>query len=179
MSASWTIDKAIKLRWNEHQLDQLFRAFWDDPADTKFLPFNDTEARPRTPWPYCVYESMQGFRTSRSTGAVCEPHKSIEYWTFPVQFSIHASRNNGRSGKEIAYELLGRPNSGDAPNDGYGILKAFDDSAGRLAMEGDDVHIQTHVEGDIATREDENEWVVTLLLNIEIERHRKIRGQGQ
>ena len=157
MSASWTIDRAIKARWNQQGLDALFRAFWADPATREFHPFNDTEARPNTPMPYCVYQAMQGFRTSRSTGAVCEPHKSIEYLTFPVQFSIHATQHKGRSGKDIAYELLGRPNSGDVLNDGYGLLKAFDDSAGRLEMEGEDRHIQTHIEGDMAMREDDNE----------------------
>lgn len=178
MSASWTIDKAVRKRWHEHNLDQLFRSFWTNPADMTYYPLNDTEARANTPMPFCVYQAMQGFRSSRSTGRPCESHKSIEYWTMPIQFSIHATKRLSRSGKDIAYELLGRPNSGDVANDGYGILKAFDDSAGKLDLEGDDIHVQTHIEGDIAMREDDEEWMVTLLLNIDIERHRKIRGLG-
>ncbi len=178
MSSSVTIDRAVKRRWTESGLDVLFRAYWADPASMAYLVLNDTEARANTPMPYCVYEAMQGFRSSRSTGSTCEPHKSIEYWTFPIQFSIHATQKNGRSAKDIAYELLGRPNTGDVLNDGSGILKAFHDSAGRLEMEGEDRHIQTHIEGDIARREDDTEWVVVLMLNIEIERRQRIRGLG-
>jgi hypothetical protein len=177
MSAGWTIDKAVKARWVARNLDPLFKALWSDPL-APYLVLNDTEARANTPMPYCVYQAMQAFRTSRSTAGPCESHKFIEYITCPVQFSIHATKKAGRSAKEIAYELLGREDSGDEANDGYGILQAFGSSAAKLVMDGSDRHIQTHVEPDIAMREDDDEWVVTQLLNIVIERRRKIQGLG-
>jgi hypothetical protein len=173
MSGSWTIDKAIKSRWDDHALDALFRSFWPSPATFDFHPFCDTEQRPLAPMPYCVFEAGQSFRTSRSTGGSCESEFSIEYWTVPVQFSIYARTLSGRSGKDIAIELMGRPNP-----DGFGVLKAFDDSAGNLNLDGQDRHIQTHVEGDILMREDDDVWKYTLMLNVDIERRRLIRGLG-
>lgn len=174
MSASWTLDKALFSRWKAHSLDQLFRAYWANPADLTFSPWNDREARANTPMPYCVYEPGTSFLTGRSTGGECENKYSVEYWTVPIQFSIYAQSKAGRTGKDIAYELLGLPKNTD--DDGHGLLKAFDDSAGQLDLDGQDRHVQTLVQSDACVREDDDVWKVVLMLNVEIERRRLIRG---
>jgi hypothetical protein len=173
MSGSVLLDKAVKERWQDHALDALFRSYWPTPATMDFHPLCDTEARPNTPMPYCVFEAGQGFRTARSTGGSCESEFSVEYWTIPVQLSIHAAKTNGRSGKDISVELMGRGNP-----DGFGLMKAFEDAAGRFDLGERDRHIQTHVEGDIMMREDDDVWKYTLMLNVDIERRRLIRGLG-
>lgn len=181
MSASWTVDRALFARWKEHNLDALFKSYWQTGVDRAFHPFNDGEARANTPMPYCVYEAGSSFRTGRSTGGPCEAKYSIEYWTVPVQFSIWAASRravgepgHGRTGKDIAYELLGLPRN--AEDEGHGLLKAFDDSAGALALDGQDRHIRTDVENDACYREDDDVWRVVLMLNVMIERRRLIRG---
>lgn len=175
--SSVNIDSAIALRWKQRNLNSLFKQFWTNPAETAFHPLNDTEARPLTPMPYCVYEKGTAVRTGNSTGRDCEPANLIEYWQQPVSFRLHAatpargSAHFGRTGKDILREIIGQ-----GYPDGYGVLGAFDDMAGRLTMGGNDTHSHTETGADFHTREDDDVWVWVLQFDIFFERRREQRG---
>ena len=175
MSSSATIDKAVKERWRVRGLEQWFKRFWADPAIGGFHAFNDTEARANTPMPYCIYEKSAGVLLGRSTGSGDEPIDEIEYWQIPVQFTIVAATpstglHRGRSGKDIAAELLGN----GAP-DATGLLGAFEDAAGLFEMDGRDCHVQTLVGADYHVRDDDDVWNWVLPLDIQITRRRRLR----
>lgn len=174
--SSANIDSAIAARWKSRNLNALFKQFWDNPAEDKFHPLNDSEARPQTPMPFCIYEKGTPLRQSGSTGAQCEPENHIEYWVQPVTFRLHAatpkstSRWYGRTGKDILREIIGQ-----SYPDGYGILGAFDDYAGLLTLGGNDVHSHTETGADFHQREDDDVWLWVLNFDIFFERHRQNR----
>lgn len=164
MSGSWTIDKAIKSRWVEKNLDSTFRAYWATPTETRFPVFNDGEARASTPMPYCVYEKGTGIKTGESTAVIGEGNRKIEYWTQPIQFRIHATKHQNRTGKEVAKEMA------------KAVIAAFEDEAGALDLDEDDCHIETVVGPDFHTREDDDVWVWVLQFDVNFERRRQLRG---
>ena len=174
--SSATIDQAIAPRWRQKNCNALFKQFWTNPAESKFHPLNDTEARPLTPMPYCVYEKGTPIANGRSTGSQCEPENEVEYWILPVTFRLHAATpasgpHFGRTGKDILREIIGQ-----SYPDGYGILGAFDDYSGNLNLGGNDRHSQTITGADFHTREDDDVWVWVLQFDIYFERRRQLRG---
>lgn len=166
MSGSWNIDKAIKARWDERNLTQTFRAYWPDPSETRSPVFNHNEARPGCRMPYVVYSKIVPIKTGESTAATGEGDKAIEYWTQPIQFTIHgaATSSPARSGKEVC-AILARE-----------IVAAYEDDAGALELDEDDCHIQTVVGADFDQRLDDDVWVWTLQFDVKFERRRSLRG---
>ena len=174
--SSANIDSAIATRWRQKNLNALFRQFWTNPAESAYWPLNDTEARPNTPMPYCVYEKGTPIRNGNSTGRECEPENLIEYWQQSITFRLHAATKTtgphaNRTGKDILREIIGQ-----GYPDGYGVLGAFDDFAGRLTMGGNDTHSHTETGGDFHTREDDDVWVWVLQFDIFFERRREQRA---
>jgi hypothetical protein len=92
MSGSWTIDAAIKSRWDEKNLEAKFKAYWPTPSETRWPAFNDGEARSEARMPYCVYEKGVGVKTGESSSVPGEAGRNVEYWMQPVQFRIHAAQ---------------------------------------------------------------------------------------
>lgn len=174
--SSANIDLAIARRWRERNLNALFRSYWTNPAEADYHPLNDTEARPKTPMPYAVYEKGTPIPDGRSTGSTCEPENEVEYWIQPITFRLHCdNKQTGphakRTGKDILRDIIGQ-----GYPDGYGVLGAFDDYAGNLNLGGNDRHGQTITGADFHTREDDDVWVWVLQFDIYFERRRQIRG---
>jgi len=169
MSDIGTVDRAVRKRWTDSGLDAAFRAYWTNPLETRFAPFNDGQARPASAdcMPYCVYESMAGPSPSYSTGKAAEPGIQIEYRIVPIQFSVLAARRtvNGRfmSGKEVCRAL------------GNLIIAAYQDSAGHLDLDGADCHVETVVGQDVHMREDDDVWKWVFPFDIHLERRRALR----
>ena len=105
---SWQASKAIAKRWEECELDDAFKAYWKDDKKSRrkrFEPLSYGEARPNTPFPYCVLEILPSPILGRSVGR--EPRTQIEYRDLQIQFRIHAQecRETGRDPKDIADDL--------------------------------------------------------------------------
>ena len=166
MSGSWTIDRAVKSRWDEKGLDQKFRAYQTDPTDTTGPVLNDGEARPGCRMPYCVYEKGSAIKTGESTAVPGEGGKAIEYWTQPIQLKIHAQNviSPRRSAKEVCL-LLAKE-----------VIAAYEDEAGVLDLDEDDCHIETVVGADFHTREDDDVYLWVCQFDIMFERRRSLRG---
>ena len=164
------LDRAIRQRWIDQNLHAAFKAYWADPLEARFSPFNFAEARPNQGsayMPYCVFESMGGPPPTRSTGKSGEATVEIEYRTVPAQFVVHATdytnqSNQKSSGKEIC-DALGRL-----------IIAAYQDSAGPLVLDGGDCHIQTLVGQDVCRRNDDDVWEWVFPFEFQIERRRTI-----
>ena len=140
---SWTVDEGVALQWAAKNLDATFRSYWAAGNDG-FTPLNDTEARPNTPHPYCVYSAGTGRVVARSSGLVRDSKKREE--AIPVSFTIHAKPVGALSAKSVAKELAKR------------IKSAFDPQ-NRLDFTPD-CHITTLIQTpDFGVREGDNEWM--------------------
>ena len=166
MSGSWTIDRAVKSRWDERNLTQTFRAFWPDPSETGSPVFNSGDARPGCRMPYVVFSKIIPIKTGESTAVPGEGGLAVEYWTQQIQFTIHATvtTNPRRSPKEVC-EILAKE-----------IVAAYEDEAGALDLEDDDCHIETVVGPDFDQRKDDDVWMWALLFDVNFERRRRLRG---
>ena len=173
MSGSWSIDNGVHRRWRDSGIGEHFKKYWPDPASTAYNPWNDSEARPKTPLPFVVYEKGVSVKQGESTGSQCEQTVKVEYWRVPITFRIHAATPKpdrvgyGLTGKQIAEELAKL------------IVATYQDSAGRLDLDDDDRHIQTHIGEDHHVREDDDVWLWIIQLDIDLERRRTMRLAGQ
>lgn len=139
---SWELHKAIQARWTESGLDDTFRAESDNPSDTSIPVLHDTEARPNTPFPYCVYTIKAMSPDGHSSGRTL--NTAQQYLRAMVTFTIYASQRGNESAKSIVYRMA-KEMSG-----------AFDPPF-KLDMETDK-HLATIRDVDAAQRLDDDEW---------------------
>jgi hypothetical protein len=125
-------------------LDAEFRALWPDPAASEYSPFNDGEARPTPPGPYCVYEKAQPVLLGHHSGKLTSTENQL--LSVPVTFQVHAKTSGSQSGKARARLLAEKVASAFDPGNG-----AFDISP--------DSHVYTVREPDFHLREGDEEWV--------------------
>lgn len=151
---SWTVDEGIAARWKSSNLDAVFRAEWDAGNDG-YLPLNDEEARPETPFPYCVYEKGEPDIVQHHTGAASgADHQQIQ--RIPVQFTIHAKSTASESGKQIAKRMA------------VEVITAFDPGTDSLTMTPD-CHIITYRGPDFDVRTGDEEWAWVILYDLLID----------
>jgi hypothetical protein len=85
---SWSVAEAVKKRWDSKSLEDQFRALWGDKRDDpRWLALNDTEARPETPTPYCIYEQGESRPRTNMTGKTASTSQQIQ--DVPIQFTVY------------------------------------------------------------------------------------------
>jgi hypothetical protein len=143
---SWTLDEALVERWRTSSLNQVFRDEWPDPLAIEYEPFNDQEARPVPPGPYCVYEKTVPVVIGHMTGHDITTYKrENQLQLVTVQFRIHAKSTSTESGKKIARRLAKKVATVFDPHNAFTIY----DDAIAVKSRGP----------DFDTREGEDEWV--------------------
>lgn len=96
----WNLHRAIMSRWKATGLDE---RFWN-AAEVKtsgyrnYPALHDTEAKPKPPGPYCVFEVGDTTRAGGSSGTNATTFK--QYEDVPVTFTVHAET------KTIAARLI-------------------------------------------------------------------------
>ena len=142
---SWTLDAAIVHRWDDADLDEVFRAFWPVTTETRYGTLHDDEARPTPPGPYCVYELAEGSIDERSSGKFGDTENHLI--RIPLEFRIHAKSTASRSGKSIVQELAKK------------VAESYDagNTFGPLAIDPDS-HFTTMRESDFSVRLGDTEW---------------------
>jgi len=100
------IYKAVVASWDAGELDNVFKALWTDPTDTKFEVLCDAEASPGQPFPYCVVEFDPPSTVVNMSGEATGELYAIRDTGF--RFNVHAAEvaDDSRSAKEIAAYLI-------------------------------------------------------------------------
>ncbi len=136
---SGDVVEAILSHWTAKALDQEFRALRAN-SDTAIRVIFDSEAKPDTPLPYCVFEQAPGTVDSRMSGLVSDQRQRINEVIY--QFRVHAVV------KEEAAELARK------------VKEAFEDA--QYVIPNAD-HVNTQFETDFGVRDDERgqwRWVI-------------------
>lgn len=104
--ASADLHRAIMAVWNAVGIEAEFTKLWN-PADIAvFSALSDTEASPKQPFPYCVFQQSPGTTTARMSGhSIGENH---EIRDIPWEFRVLAKQraNDPRDAKDIAADLV-------------------------------------------------------------------------
>lgn len=144
--ASWTLDVGIAKRWEAAGLDALFRSYWTASNAADFEPLSDTEARPGTPKPYCVYEKETPVIEGHHSGAGDTPHLvNQQLQRIGVQFTVHAENTSSEYGKDIAQALMTE------------VMAAYDPGTDALDI-APDCQIVIFRGPDFHIREGDEEW---------------------
>lgn len=138
--------KAIRDRWLGRDLNAIFRARRSDSNHAAEV-LNDTEARPGTPRPYCVFEQNPGSVRSRMSGKTIDEGQEIR--NVRIQFRVHAQT------KSVAAELA------------EAIMDAFDNAP--LTLERG-AHLLCQYQNDFAAREDDTgwRWLIDYLILVDV-----------
>ena len=142
---SWTLHEALVERWEDAGLDDEFRALWPVPAETRYNPLHDTEARPTPPGPYCTYELPEGDIEGHDSGK--QGNTENQQIRIPATFQIYAKSTTTRSGKAIARDLAKKVAAAFDPGNIFGALPILDDA-----------HHTTQRQSDFPVREGDTEW---------------------
>ena len=161
MIATADLLKAMNTVWDASSLDAAFQALWDSGITaSEFEVLHDVEAGPSQPFPYCVFEQLEGTTTDRMTGRGLLLN---EIRDVPINFTIHAREISGddRTAKKIAADLAeavikvfgGHPTEVPTP-------LVLDNGGFLLAEYQNDMGIRT---GD-----DEYSWLVSYLMRTDV-----------
>lgn len=143
IGGSWNVAKAVSAGWTAAGLDATFRAEWADPTDTDHLPLNDEEARPATPFPYCVFTVEKPVPLGHTTGLDAATERKRT--RVGVLFQVFAKRTDAESAKSIAVRMATL------------IATAFDPGAGLWPMpDGPDYLQRVQRAAEWTQRHDQN-----------------------
>lgn len=145
---------AIVARWDALGLTAQFTSRWTKSAPSGCAAFNDGEARPGTPFPYCVLEQGTGIRDHRSSHED-ESAKSRVMDRALFQFRLHGDSKTELL--DLARLIVGDP-------DGTG---GFDNAA--LVVEGGSCHVDIQRQPDFCVREGDTQWVWVIPYEIRFE----------
>ena len=99
---SASIHKAVAELWESSGLNDLFKSYWTVAERLRYLPLNDAEAAPGTPFPYAVFSAEKPSTRARMTGLENKKQHVVDQaWTF----DIYAAETSIKSAKEMAVEL--------------------------------------------------------------------------
>jgi hypothetical protein len=158
---SWTLDEAVKNRWDDYALDDEFKDYWTVGDETRYFVLHDQEANPNPPGPYCVFEKDLVGEPERMTGSGTDAlttEKQTE--TYLVSLTIHAKDDDGStslSAKDICIALAKL------------VATAFNDMS---ALDiSPDAHVLTLPQPGFGTKEGDREyaWTLQYLITIEAE----------
>ena len=151
---SWTVDHGIARRWQREKLDAAFVAEWPGGVDSGYTPLNDQEARPETPFPYCVYEKGITRVVERHSGRDILTERAI--YIVPITFTIHAKETVSRSAKQVAEDFAK-------------LVKTAYDVGTDLLDIRPDCHLETYDSSDFdtSTGDGEHAWQLEFELLID------------
>ena len=143
---SWTLDRGIAKRWEACGLDATFRSYWTIADVGDYEPLSDTEARPGTPKPYCIYKKDDPVIQGHHTGSYEDPHtKEQQLQQIGVTFTVHAENTTTEYGKDIAEALIKQ------------VMTAFDPGTAKLDILPDQ-QIVVYRGADSHMRTGDEEW---------------------
>jgi len=153
---SYLLDSAIARRWESAGLDSVFEMFWPADKRGRFESLNDHEARPETPFPYCIYDRTEVFSGRNHSAGEASAVEEIMYEDIPIEFHIHTKPAGTRDGRAVAVELLC-------------IVQAAFDPGAELFDLSPDRHECTIAMGDWFEREGDQEWMGVLAYTVRME----------
>jgi hypothetical protein len=139
---SWNLDEAIIRHWADEGLDEVFRAYWDDHTDPKYVPLHHEMADPEPPGPYATYVIDLPTQVAAMTGLTSGEER--QFLDFTVTFQIHAKTVGLQSGKVRARDIAKQ------------VIAAFDPDKPLPIC--DDAWVQTRRGPDQALRLGLDDW---------------------
>lgn len=146
---SWTIHEGIVERWTDAGMDAAVKALgqWASLSTSekaRFQALNDTESRPKTPFPYVVYQVGEfPVRVFGDSGGHDTEHGIC--WSYRVTFTVHAKT------KQLARQLA------------KSIAGQFLD---KMLCVSPDEWIATNDAGDFSFREGDENWAWRLMYDV-------------
>lgn len=107
-AGSADLHKGIYNLWIGSGLEAQFKSFWLDPTGEGYTAFNETEASPEQPWPYCIFTQYPGIPISRASGISGSGVNRHEERDVLIDFEILAKNltTTDFSSKELAAYLM-------------------------------------------------------------------------
>lgn len=104
MILSLDLHRAIVKLWDDFSISDSFTDHWSAGDTDEYIALADTEARPQTPLPFCVYELTEVDVDHRSSGLDGDS-RVREMHQFDLSFHVYAQQVAGQSAKSLAGEL--------------------------------------------------------------------------
>jgi len=145
----------IAERWETTNLDAVFRSYWSDSDKLARYPaLHFEEARPASPFPFCVLDVATPVDDGHSVGELAS--EEIKYERVTVNFIIHAKAAGAKDAKAVGEEIAGL------------LQRCFDPGTPALEM-GPARHNDTISNGTWPVREGDQEYMVTVSYVMKIE----------
>ena len=97
------LHKAVASLWVSSGLHAAFQAHWAVASRSLYPSLNDKEAAPKTPFPYCVFESNANVVKTRMSGEIDTQKQHVN--DHPWRFWIHAAQTSTKSAKQMAADM--------------------------------------------------------------------------
>ena len=152
---TYLLDAAVAQRWEAAGLDGYFKAFWPAIKRGRFHVLNDQEARPETPFPYCIYDRIKPIIFGHSTGWASAAEEEQYIWS-SVHFRIYSQQAGSRTAKAVVEQLT------------LAVKTVFDPGTPLLLMPPDR-HENTVVDGEHMERVDDETYLSVISYMIRCE----------
>jgi hypothetical protein len=142
--------KGVVARWDEALMPHQFNSYWAEANRSIYPTLHDGEARPNTPFPYCIFDQDPSEIVARMSGSTTNTKRRI--LNVPIEFRVHAQANGSKSSKTVAGDLAGF------------VMHAFGDDENENHPLTLDVgaHLLTQYINDypVRTGDEEHQWTI-------------------